>query len=80
MFVDAIKKVGPSVTSASLIKELNKGWTYSGDGLTGSETFPAAHTGPGHCSSIVHSNGTVYTVVVPLTCVPITKNPFYKKS
>jgi branched-chain amino acid transport system substrate-binding protein len=79
MFVDALKKVGPSVTSASLTKELNKGWTYSGDGLTGSETFPAAHTGPGHCSSIVHSNGTVYTVAVPLTCVPVTKNPFYKK-
>jgi branched-chain amino acid transport system substrate-binding protein len=79
MFIDAIKKIGPSVTGPKLIKVLNSGWAYGGDGLTGAETFPAAHTGPGHCSSVVHSNGTVYTVAVPLTCVPITKNPLYKK-
>jgi branched-chain amino acid transport system substrate-binding protein len=79
MFVAALKKVGPSVTAAKLTKILNSGWTFSGDGLTGPQTFPAGHTAPGNCSSVVHSNGTVYSVVVPLTCVKVTKNPLYKK-
>jgi hypothetical protein len=79
MFIAAIKHVGPSVTGPSLIKSLNSGWTYNGGGLGGSYTFPAAHTGPGECFSIVHSNGIKYSVVVPLTCAKPSPNPFYKK-
>jgi ABC-type branched-subunit amino acid transport system substrate-binding protein len=79
MFVDAIEKVGPSVTGPKLIKALNSGWTFNGAGIGGPFTFPAAHTGPGECFSIVHSNGVTYSVVVPLTCVKPSKNPLYKK-
>jgi ABC-type branched-subunit amino acid transport system substrate-binding protein len=75
MLIAALKKVGPSVTSASLTAALNKGWTFSVPGGTGPATFPAAHTGPGGCGSIVSSNGQKYSVVLPLTCVPLTKNP-----
>jgi branched-chain amino acid transport system substrate-binding protein len=75
MFIAALKKVGPSVTQATLTKALNKGWTFSVPGGTGPVTYPAAHTGPGGCGSIVASNGQKYSVALPLTCIPFIKNP-----
>jgi ABC-type branched-subunit amino acid transport system substrate-binding protein len=79
MFVAALKKAGPSVTGPSLIKTLNAGFTFSGGGLAGPTTFPYGHIAQGNCSSVVSSNGTKYTVVVPLSCVKRTANPLYKK-
>jgi ABC-type branched-subunit amino acid transport system substrate-binding protein len=78
MLIAALEKAGPSVTSKSLIKALNAGFTFSIPGLVGPQTFPAAHTLGGNCSAVVSSNGTKYTVTLPLTCVKRTKNPLYK--
>jgi hypothetical protein len=80
LLIAGLKKAGPSVTSKSLIKTMNSNFTFGVPGLIGSQTFPAAHTENLNCFSVVHSNGTAYTVAVPLSCVARSKSPLYKKS
>jgi ABC-type branched-subunit amino acid transport system substrate-binding protein len=78
LFIAALKHAGPSVTSASLIKSLNSGFTFSIPGGTGPVTYPAAHMAGGGCQAIVSSDGSKYSVVLPLTCGTPIKNPLYK--
>jgi branched-chain amino acid transport system substrate-binding protein len=78
MFIAGIKKAGPSVTSKSLIKTLNSGFTFGIPGLIGTQTYPAAHTQNLNCFSVVKSDGVKYSVAVPLSCVARTKNPLHK--
>jgi branched-chain amino acid transport system substrate-binding protein len=78
-FIAALKKVGPSVTPAKMLKVLNSGWTFSAPGLSGPITFPSAHAGLGGCEAIVHGTGTGYTVALPCTVLPPIPNPLLKK-
>lgn len=81
-FIAAIKQVakkGLPITSANITKVLNEGWTFSVSGGTGPVTFPAAHMAGGGCDSVVSSNGTAYSVVLPLYCPPIEPNPLLSK-
>ena len=78
LFIAGIEKAGPSVTSKSLIKTLNSGFTFGIPGLIGNQTFPAAHAENLNCFSVVHSNGVKYSVALPLTCIARTKNPLHK--
>jgi branched-chain amino acid transport system substrate-binding protein len=78
MLIAGLEKAGPSVTSTSLIKALNAGFTFSVPGLVGPQTFPAAHTLGGNCAAVASSNGSKYSITLPLTCVKRTKNPLYK--
>jgi branched-chain amino acid transport system substrate-binding protein len=80
MFIQAIKQVakkGLPITSANIIKVLNQGWTFSVPGGAGPAVFPAAHKGQGGCEAVVGSNGSKYSVVVPLYCPPAGKNPLH---
>ena len=77
-FIAAIKQVnkkGLPITSANITKVLNQGWTFSVPGGTGPASFPGAHKGSGGCDAIVGSNGSKYSVLVPLYCPPLGKNP-----
>jgi hypothetical protein len=77
-FIAAIKYVadkGLPVTSGNIVKELNRGWTFQVAGGTGPVTYPQAHAGGGGCVSVVSSNGSQYSVPLPLYCPPIIANP-----
>ena len=67
MFLAAVQKVGKNLTVGRLMKVLNN-FTYSVPKTVGPTKFPAAHTQPTPCGSLVASNGTAYSVKVPYLC------------
>ncbi len=75
-FIDGLKLAGPRLTRASFVAALNGGkFTPTFQGVAGPEHFPAAHNGVGNCVSFVRSDGTNYSVAVPLTCAKSQPNP-----
>jgi ABC-type branched-subunit amino acid transport system substrate-binding protein len=68
LFLAAVEKVGPKLTSARLEKVANTNFTYEVPDTVGPTKFPAAHSLPTPCGALVSSNGTAYAVKVPYTC------------
>ena len=68
MFLAAVTKAGKDLTVDSLLKAANQGFTYSVPNTVGPTKFPAAHSQPSPCGSLVSSNGIAYSVTVPYMC------------
>jgi ABC-type branched-subunit amino acid transport system substrate-binding protein len=68
LFLAAVKKAGKHLTAASLVRAANANFTYSVPNTVGPTRFPAAHSKPTPCGSLVASNGVAYSVKVPYTC------------
>jgi branched-chain amino acid transport system substrate-binding protein len=68
LFLAAVEKAGKKLTPASLVKAANTKFTYEVAETVGPTTFPAAHSKPTPCGSLVTSNGIAYSVKVPYTC------------
>ncbi len=73
MFIAAVKRAGKNLTVAGLLKKANKGFTYTVPNTVGPTKFPAAHNEATPCGSLVHSDGSAYTVLVPYTCGKVVK-------
>jgi ABC-type branched-subunit amino acid transport system substrate-binding protein len=68
MFLAAVKKAGTNLSVDTLLKAANDRFTYSVPATVGPTRFPASHTQPTPCGSLVASNGTAYNVTVPYLC------------
>ncbi len=68
MFLAAVKNAGKQLTVGRLLAAANHNFTYSVAHTVGPTKFPAAHTQPTPCGSLVFTNGTSYSVKVPYTC------------
>jgi ABC-type branched-subunit amino acid transport system substrate-binding protein len=68
LFLAAVAKAGRNLTVDRLLKVANKNFTYSVPNTVGPTKFPAAHTRPTPCGSLVLSDGAAYTVKVPYSC------------
>jgi ABC-type branched-subunit amino acid transport system substrate-binding protein len=71
-----LKKVGGNpnlVTSATLAKTVNGGFTYTDPikGGIGTEYFPAEESVPTGCQEFLKTVGTSYKIVVPYNCQPV---------
>ncbi len=75
-FIDGLKLTGPKLTRASFIAALNGGkFAPSFQGVAGQAQYPADHSNTAPYISFVYSDGTSYSVKVPLTKVPVEPNP-----
>jgi ABC-type branched-subunit amino acid transport system substrate-binding protein len=68
LFLAALQKAGKRLTTSSFMKAANSKFTYEVPNTVGPTTFPAAHSVPTPCGSLVTSNGTAYSVKVPYSC------------
>ena len=68
LFIAAVKRAGTNLTATRLIKIANKAFTYQVPNTVGPTTFPAAHNAPTPCGSLVHSDGSAFSVMVPYRC------------
>ncbi|MFI5372613.1 MAG: ABC transporter substrate-binding protein [Candidatus Eisenbacteria bacterium] len=68
LFLAAVRKAGKNLTVDRLIRAANQNFTYSVPKTVGPTKFPAAHSQPTPCGSLVSSNGTAYSVKVPYSC------------
>jgi ABC-type branched-subunit amino acid transport system substrate-binding protein len=73
LFIAAVKRAGKNLTVAGLLKGANKGFTYTVPSTVGPTNFPAAHNEPTPCGSLVRSDGSAYTALVPYTCGKVVK-------
>jgi ABC-type branched-subunit amino acid transport system substrate-binding protein len=73
LFIAAVKRAGKNLTVAGLLKGANKGFTYTVPSTVGPTKFPAAHNEPTPCGSLVRSDGSAYTQLVPYTCGKVVK-------
>ena len=48
-------------------------WTYTVPNTVGPTKFPGAHNEPTPCGSLVRSDGSAYTALVPYTCGKVVK-------
>ncbi len=75
-FIDGLKLAGPKLTRASFMAALNGGkFNPTFQGVAGQAHFPANHSAATPYISDVYSDGTSYSVKVPLTKVPVEPNP-----
>jgi ABC-type branched-subunit amino acid transport system substrate-binding protein len=73
MFLAAVKKTGKDLTAGRLVTAANKKFTYELPGVAGPTKFPAAHSVPTPCGSLVRSDGTTFKILTPYTCGKVVK-------
>jgi ABC-type branched-subunit amino acid transport system substrate-binding protein len=73
MFLAAVQKAGKNLTVGKLVSAANKNFTYQLPGVAGPTKFPAAHSSPTPCGSLVHSDGVAFQIVTAYTCGKVVK-------
>jgi ABC-type branched-subunit amino acid transport system substrate-binding protein len=68
LFLAAVAKAGRKLTVGRLLHVANHDFTYSVPNTVGPTTFPAAHTRPTPCGSLVFSDGSAFRVAAPYSC------------
>jgi ABC-type branched-subunit amino acid transport system substrate-binding protein len=68
MFIQALVKTGENLTVERFIKAANKKFRWSVEDTAGPTRYPAGHSRPTPCGSLVKSTGTGYTIEVPFRC------------
>jgi len=66
-FVAVLKKVGKNLTPEAMAAAM-KNFTYQVPTVIGPTKYPAAQTQGAPCGTLVESDGTKYSVVVPYSC------------
>jgi len=66
-FVAVLKKAGKNLTPTAMATAM-KNFTYQVPTVVGPTKYPAAQTQGAPCGSLVESDGTKYSVVVPYSC------------
>jgi ABC-type branched-subunit amino acid transport system substrate-binding protein len=68
LFLTAVERTGRHLTPERLVRRANANFTYRVAGTVGPVRFPAMHTEPAPCGTLVQSTGTEYRVAVPYRC------------
>jgi hypothetical protein len=68
MFIQALVKTGENLTVERFIKAANKNFRWRVEDTAGPTRYPAGHSRPTPCGSLVKSTGTGYTIEVPFRC------------
>ena len=74
MFIAAVKRAGKNLTVAGAAEAARTRTSPTRcPNTVGPTKFPAAHNEPTPCGSLVRSDGSAYTVLVPYTCGKVVK-------
>jgi ABC-type branched-subunit amino acid transport system substrate-binding protein len=68
MFVQMLEQAGATLTYDSFFDVANGGFTFDGDGMVGSITYPDGHASYSGCEALVQVVDGAFVEAVPLTC------------